>query len=84
MPYLDEFDLSRVQKEQLICTVWGFMESAVDQAFGVHPVQHACGFSKEKNLQSPARQIDSAHISTSHKFGTAANDGGYAQRKDKS
>lgn len=85
LTYLDEFDLTRAQKIEVIRSVWGLMESCVDQAFGVHPVQQACGSARENNLQSPARTLDSRKASGAipHKFGRAANDdGGSAERKE--
>ncbi|MDT7043963.1 hypothetical protein [Candidatus Nitronereus thalassa] len=39
MPYLDEYDLTEDKKVQLIKDVWLIMESFVDQAWGLHPVQ---------------------------------------------
>ena len=57
--HIDQLDLSRTQKEEYMRTVWGLMESFVDQKFGLHPVQH-CRESVENNsLQSPVNGIDS-------------------------
>ena len=39
IPYLDEFDLTREEKEKVLHTLWIFMESQAEQAFGLHPVQ---------------------------------------------
>jgi len=39
LPFLEELELSRERKEEIIRTVWGIMESQVDLAFGIHPVQ---------------------------------------------
>ncbi len=41
IPYLEGLAMSRANKEQMIRIVWGFMESHIDQAFGLHPVQQA-------------------------------------------
>jgi hypothetical protein len=38
---LDGYELSDEEKRQLIHTLWTMMESFVDSAFGVHPVQQA-------------------------------------------
>ena len=37
LPYLDDTDLSPSQKEAIIRTVWGLMESQVVQAFEQEP-----------------------------------------------
>ncbi len=39
LPYLASMTLSLHQKEVIIQTVWGLMESQVLQAFDQHPVQ---------------------------------------------
>ena len=41
MPYLKDMDLSDEQKRMVIEDVWNMMQSFVDQAFGIHPVQLA-------------------------------------------
>ncbi len=59
MPLVARLDLTEAEKEHMIRTVWGIMESYVDQAFGVHPVQ-LCREQKAKNdLRKPLRQIES-------------------------
>ncbi len=50
--YLDEFDLSREEKADLIQAVWSVMETHADKAFGLHPSQQVCGYRDEFNLQS--------------------------------
>ena len=52
MPYLDEYDLPRAQKEDIIRTVWTFVESYADLEFGLHPSQQIGGYHGEFNLQS--------------------------------
>lgn len=59
MPYLDEFDMSREEKADLIRTVWGFVEAYADKAFGLHPCQEARGYQGEFNLQSQGGFLDS-------------------------
>lgn len=41
LAHLDEFDLPEPRKRELIGIVFGVMESFIDTAFGVHPVQTA-------------------------------------------
>ena len=57
--YLEGLELTRAQKEELIRTVWSFMEAAVDKAFGLHPVQQICGRRDIKNLQKPFPSLES-------------------------
>lgn len=40
-PFVERFDLDEAQKEELIHTVWVIMESFVDRAFGLDPVQQS-------------------------------------------
>jgi hypothetical protein len=61
-PYLDGLDMSAAEKEDIIRTVWGLMESQVDQAFGRHPVQAIRGYISNDNLQSPTTGIDSNNV----------------------
>ncbi len=37
--YVDHFDISEEDKRALAESIWRIMESFVDQAFGLHPVQ---------------------------------------------
>lgn len=54
--YVSHFDCSEEYKEELIHTVWQIMESFVDRAFGIDPVQQAVGVSVLKD------EIDSANM----------------------
>lgn len=58
LPHLERFDLSREEKESVLRTLWGIVESCVNQAFQKHPVQQACD-DKKKNLQIRDHSIDS-------------------------
>lgn len=40
-PYVDHFDLTDAQKDDLLLTVWRIMQSFVDRAFGDDSVQQA-------------------------------------------
>ncbi|MFQ5444863.1 MAG: hypothetical protein ACE5EK_09630 [Nitrospinales bacterium] len=57
--YVDDFDLTEEEKTELIQTVFSIMESFVDQAFGVHPVQLCQKDSKQRDLQSLDRDVES-------------------------
>lgn len=59
LPFLDGYQMSREEKEDLIRTVWSFLESYADQAFGLHPAQQIGGYSEDFNLRSQAEFLDS-------------------------
>ena len=61
--YVDDFDLTKQQKIELLKTVWSIMESFADRAFGLHPVQQCRDHSPEKDLQSPRKSVESNHFS---------------------
>ncbi len=61
LPYMDGLDLTLAQKKDIIHTVWAFMESQVDQVFGVHPVQQACEKVQKRRAITDKRQIESKH-----------------------
>ena len=81
--HLDDPNLSRAQKEQIIRTVWSFMEAFVDQAFGLHPVQKIYGRAANDNLQNQKTPIDSKKTPVSYCFGNAANDNQHARERKK-
>lgn len=56
---LDGYDLSDEEKRQLIHTLWTMMESFVDSAFGVHPVQQATKARAAKDSHPPRAAIES-------------------------
>lgn len=66
--YMDRMSLTPEQKEETIRIVWGLMESAVDQAFGVHPIQQYRGYVANDNLQSPVEGVDSKRSTMSGEF----------------
>jgi hypothetical protein len=59
-PFLAEYNLSRQEETKLIQTLWTILESFVDHAYGINPVQQ-CGRALEHNdLQSPIESLESA------------------------
>ena len=59
MPLLDRLEMSEAQKTEVMHTVWGIMQSYVDHAFGLHPVeryrikkQKTLGVQSGKELES--------------------------------
>ncbi|RLK00689.1 hypothetical protein [Ruegeria conchae] len=41
--FLDESDLTEVQKAEFLQSLWNIMMSFVELGFGVHPLQEVCG-----------------------------------------
>lgn len=81
MPYLAKFDISRVHKEEMIRTVWGLMESHVDQAFGLHPVQQAQNSKRKSIAEIPRRRIDSKNRKMNKTFNSMSRDRDIKKRK---
>ena len=52
LPYTENFNLPLEQRIEIIKTVWGFTESFLDAAWGVHPIQLSCEQLEAGNLQS--------------------------------
>ncbi len=71
--HVENFDLSRAQKEELIRTVWGSMESGADKIFGLHPVQQCRQSVSYNSLQSPVKRIDSKEPSMGRHFKNTAD-----------
>ena len=72
--HLEGLDLSVEQKEEIIRSVQGLMESCVDKAFGLHPVQKICGRNDINNLRKAVKALDSKGAPVLYCFGKAAND----------
>lgn len=69
--YVDDYDLTEEQKVELLQTVWSIMESFVDRAFGLHPVQQCQKDCSEKDLQSPAEIVESGKYTSVVRNGSA-------------
>lgn len=52
--HLQTLDLTQDRKDELIHIVYRIVESFVDRAFGIHPVQLSLGSSPQKLAESPA------------------------------
>lgn len=77
--YVDRFDITEAQKVELIHTLWSIMESFVDRAFGVDPVQ-LCR--KETLAQNRKRRSNGVRLpkpSVAARFGLAAARNGQAE-----
>ena len=64
LPMLDGYDMNHEQKVQFIHDLWHVMESFVDQAFGVHPVQQVGNKKSKRDLQDTMQTIESPHNQT--------------------
>lgn len=62
LPMLDEFDMSHEQKVAFINDLWRIMESFVDKAFGINPVQQVDKKITDIDLQDSIKSLDSPLI----------------------
>lgn len=65
LPMLDGMDLSKEQKIELIHDLWNIMQSFVDRAFGVHPLQQLRNKNLNSDLQESILRLDSETITQS-------------------
>ncbi len=56
---VEKYDLSDERKRELIQTVWKTMESFVDRAWGIHPLQQGSGKGSDRDCQGAIRAIES-------------------------
>ena len=57
-PYVDDFDLSEEQKDELLKAVWSMLETFVDRSFDEDPVHHLLA-EDDSAGKSSANSIDS-------------------------
>lgn len=65
---MDEYDMTEEQKIEFLHDLAAIMQSFVDQAFGIDPVQLSLKEASKKNLQSPDKTIDSKNNKLTKKF----------------
>lgn len=58
-PYVDHFDLSEEQKDELLEAIWSLMESFVDRSFGEDPVQQVLGETPDSTGLPRDDEVDS-------------------------
>ena len=77
---MEGIDASLSHKEEMLSSVWGIMESQVDQAFGLHPVQ-CCKQTKKTLPKSPSNGLESDEAKTVSMFNSvSANDDTYKRK----
>ena len=69
--YVDDYDLTEEQKSEMLNSIWSIMESFVDKAFGLHPVQQCQKDFPENDLQSPAEIVESKKYTSVFRKGSA-------------
>ena len=57
--HVEKFDMNKAQKEELMRTVWGIMESSVDRAFDEKSKQQCRQSVSHNSLQKGCNRIDS-------------------------
>lgn len=57
---MEDWDMPREQKIQLINDLWHIMENFVDRAFGIHPVQQVMQKNPLRDLQDSEKIISSS------------------------
>ena len=58
---MEDWNMPREQKVQFIHDLWRIMESFVDRAFGIHPVQQVTNKNLQPDLQDSAKHLDSSY-----------------------
>lgn len=76
--HLEEFDLPETRKIELIGIVYGVMESFIDTAFGVHPVQTALEVGAHGISKAAETIVELTHENLTEKYEHAAT----ARQKD--
>ena len=80
LPFLEGIDAPLSHKEEMLRSVWGIMESQVDQAFGLHPVQ-CCKQSKKTLPMKPSNGLESDEAKMVSMFNSvSANDDMYKRK----
>jgi len=57
--HVEKLDMSKAQKEELMRTVWGIMESSVERAFEGESAEQRCRSVSHNSLQKGCNRIDS-------------------------
>lgn len=67
LPYVEEFDLTRVQQLELIHSIWIVMEAFADRAFGLLPAYQLPGVDwPDDSLQGPDGIDSNEHLTATH------------------
>ena len=80
LPFMEGIDAPLSHKEEMLRTVWGIMESQVDQAFGLHPVQ-CCKEIKKTLPKTSVSGLESIETTIVPAFNTvSANEDTYKRK----
>ena len=74
--HVERFDLSEEQKVELIHTVWTIMESFVDRAFGIDPVQQSRPKGVDQDSNVAAKGVQSHFQPLTRTFDRSAGNAG--------
>lgn len=56
LKYIEDYDLSKAEQQELLETLWNIIIQFVDLGFGIHPIQQACE-QTETNASKPKLNI---------------------------
>lgn len=78
-PYIDDFDLTKEQQQELLETLWSIMSAFVDIGFGVDVVQML--FNDQSSVSSNSKENDLKILNQKEEFNLISMD---VQRKENS
>ncbi len=73
--YVKDYDMSDAKKHELLETIWSIVTSFVDLAFGVHPLQHACGQLDKPFVQAAQSTENQLYLPHSNSIKTKTEEG---------
>lgn len=73
MPLTAKFDLPEAQRKEIVKTIWGLMESVVDQAWGIDVGKYSRGKLEDNSLQSHDDTILSDEPAVKIEFKSSSN-----------
>lgn len=82
LPFLEGIDMPLRKKEAMLRATWHFMQSQVDQAFGLHPVQCARKAGKKSLSKTFSGDLESIETTVVSSFNSvsSANDETYKRK----
>ena len=64
-PYLDGFDLTEAQQQELLQALWSIMSAFADFGFGIEPTQMICGWIEQSRAQAAIAAPDAVELDDS-------------------